>query len=424
MTTQRVDPPKLATNRSVLVLSHCIATNRVFSDYCSGIQSCAHEYHYVDYIRQYLADGKDLFEKRIEGLVREKKIDCIFLIWWSTDLTFDFQFVARLASLAVLVINYFDTEFFFEPVDRYYAQQADLVLLTDSLSRYKYEQLGIEAMTTFAMYDSRAYGNKARVEKTIDVSFVGNVKLADRRDYIAYLKANGIAVTTFGVGSERGFVSFDEMVDIFNSSKINLSFTSIADVRNYVVKPPLVSQRIKQPKGRIVEIALCGGLVLTEHAAGIEQIFSVGEEIDSFRTKEELLAKVRYYLERDRERAEIAANGHRRAVNHYDVRAGFREVFKKLDEVPRPPVRTSYLDEAFLDNYVAFRFFYIALFLLHLKPQALWAECREVLKHRKLPLQKSFYSAIKGVVHFMREHPRIEARLKRLKNILNVQLQY
>src|ERR1051326_653044 len=243
-------------NSNVLVFSHLIHSNRVFEDYCNGIRVNCRNYHYVDYIHEYLIYGKERFEKRIERLILEKQIDYIFFIWWSTDLTFDLRFIAKLSSQATVVINYFDSEYFFDDIDRYYAQVADLVILPDCLARYKFEQLNINALTTFALYDKHFYRWDSGRKKNVDVSFVGNLKHADRMQYIDYLKSHGINVQTFGIGSDNGFISFEEMVGVFNTSKINLNFTALSNLKNYVIQPPRINQRIRQSKGRPIEIAL------------------------------------------------------------------------------------------------------------------------------------------------------------------------
>jgi hypothetical protein len=144
----------------ILVLSHYNKNiNKVFDSYCNGIKSNCKDYYYIDYIDLYLQKGQKLFEKHIEDIVADKKIEAIFFIWWSCDLTMDLHFLERLSQKTKLIMNFFDTEYYFEAVDRYYAQLADLVILPDSLSRYRYEHLGIYAHTSFALYNGDDYKN-------------------------------------------------------------------------------------------------------------------------------------------------------------------------------------------------------------------------------------------------------------------------
>lgn len=411
-------------NSNVLVMSHLIEGNRVFKDYCNGIKAHSDNYYYVDYIQQYLSEGKERFEKQIHELVADKNIDSIFFIWWSCDLTFDLRFIEKLSSSATIAINYFDTEYFFEGVDRYYAQLADLVILPDCLSRYKYQQLNINAITTFALYDKSFYRKNDSIGKSIDVSFVGNLKQSDRKAYIDHLRANGIAVETFGVGSDNGFVSNEEMVAVFNRSKINLNFTMTSDRSYYVINPPAISERIKQSKGRPNEIALSGGFILSEYAPGIEEMYAIGEQMDVFKSKEELLERIRFYLSNEDKRAAIAARGYERALRAYDAAAGFEKVFVKMSGLGRSGNKTMYMDREFVDNFVAYRFFYIFQFLLNGKFRNIPGELRVIWKFKRINLGKSFYFAIKGFLHYMRGRPKLESRLKLIKNKLKIQLKY
>ncbi len=411
-------------NLNVLVLSHFNEGNRVFEDYCNGIKAHSGNYYFVDYIHLYSIEGKGGSEKQIQEFVIDKNIDCIFFIWWSCDLTFDLQFIEKLSSLATIVMNYFDTEYFFEGVDRYYAQLADLVILPDCLSRYKYRQLDINALTTFALYDKDFYSKNDGIGKSIDVSFVGNLKQSNRKAYIDYLKTNGIAVETFGVGSDNGFVSNQEMVEVFNKSKINLNFTMTSDRRNYVINPPAISERIKQSKGRPNEIALSGGFILSENAPGIEEMYSIGQQMDVFKTKEDLLEKIRYYLANEQKREEISAAGYQRALNDYDAISGFKKVFSKIEELGRSCNKTLYMDREFIDNFVAYRLFYIFQFLLNGKFKNIPAELCLIWKFKRINLKKSFYFALKGFLHHMRAHPELESRLKLIKNKLRIKLKY
>lgn len=412
-------------NLNVLVISHFNeGINRAFEDYCNGIKAHSRNYYYVDYIQKYSIEGKKVFEKQIEELMLDKKIDCIFFIWWSSDLTFDLYFIERLSQFAIIVMSFFDTEYFFEGVDRYYAQLADLVILPDYLSKYKYELLNINVLTTFTMCDMNFYSKSDSIDKSIDVSFVGNLKQADRKEYIDYLKMQGISVETYGVGSNHGFISFEEMIDVFNKSKINLNFTITSDRKNYIINPPTINQRIKQSKGRPIEIALCGGFVLSEYAPGIEEMFSIGREIDVFNTKEELLEKIQYYLANEKERAEIAIRGYERALKNYDAVRGFENVFNRINKIKPNKNKALYIDGEFLENYTSYRFFYIIHFLFDRKLKNILDELCIVIKFKKINFKKAYNFAIKGFLFYVQKYPKLESSLKKIKNQFELRLKY
>jgi len=398
--------------------------NKVFESYCNGIKSNCDEYNYIDYIDLYLKKGKKLFEQHIENIVADKKIEAIFFIWWSCDLTFDIHFLERLAKKTTLVMNFFDTEYYFEAVDRYYAQLADLVILPDSLARYRYEHLAINAHTSFALYNGNHYINNHMVNKDIDVSFVGNLKNADRMEYVNYLKENGIKVQTYGTGSSNGFASFEEMISIFNRSKINLNFTTLAKSQNYIVPLPTINQRIRQSKGRPLEIALCGGFILSQYAAGIEDMFSIGKEFDIFCSKEEMLHKIKFYLENTKKRMEIAENGYQRALSQYETKAGFKIIFDKLKTLPPKQNYPLYVDDIFRRSYASYRFFYISRYLFSGRFSLLLKEFYVIMRHPKISLSMSYFFAVKGCVFAMLGKDKLYKNMKKIKDLLKIKVKY
>lgn len=401
--------------------------NRVFEDYCNGIKANCDNYHYIDYAKFYLEKGKSEFEKHIENYVSEHKIDLIFFIWWSCDLTFDIHFLDRLSKTGKkpkLVMNFFDTEYYFEAVDRYYAQVADLVILPDSLARYAYEHLNINAHTSFALFDGDYYKNTHVTNKDIDVSFIGNLKNADRAEYAAYLKAAGIKAQTYGVGSDNGFASFEEMVSIFNRSKINLNFTTLATSENYIVPLPSINQRIRQSKGRPLEIAICGGFILSQYAAGIEEMFEIGEEFDVFHNKEEMLEKIKFYLANEEKRILMAEKSHARALKQYEVKAGFKIIFEKLENLPEKQKFPLYIDDIFMRSYVSSRLMYITRHLMVGRFSLALEEMGVIFKYRKISLSMAYFFAVKGVVFALLEKPKLYEKLKIIKSKIGMKVKY
>lgn len=65
---------------------------------------------------------------------------------------------------------------------------------------------------------------------------------------------------------------------------------------------------------RIMDIMGAGGFVLTSYSEETAELFEEDEEIVMFRTPEELLDKVDYYLAHDREREQIARTGHQKVI--------------------------------------------------------------------------------------------------------------
>ncbi|MFH1738581.1 MAG: glycosyltransferase [bacterium] len=68
---------------------------------------------------------------------------------------------------------------------------------------------------------------------------------------------------------------------------------------------------------RVYDVMACGGFLLSEHSPALEETFKIGEELDTFRTPEELHEKVVYYLHHPAEREEIARCGQATVLRHH-----------------------------------------------------------------------------------------------------------
>jgi len=153
------------------------------------------------------------------------------------------------------------------------------------------------------------------VERPIDVSFVGQC-YGNRPAIIQALKARGIHVEAFGYGWPNGPLSTEDMVCMYSKSKINLGFSGVAGHRDtYCIK------------GRDFEIPMSGGLYLTEYNPELEKFFDVGKEIAVYRTFDELLEKIRYFLSNPEEAEIIRKNGFQRACREHTWEMRFERIF-------------------------------------------------------------------------------------------------
>ena len=156
--------------------------------------------------------------------------------------------------------------------------------------------------------------------KLYDVSFVGNQHVADRQLWIENLVKAGIDIELFGGVGSRKKVHYYKFVEVINQSKINLHFS----------KNVINGELVDQLKGRVFEVTLCGGFLLCEYAPILEHLFEIDKEIVCFKTLEEAVEKINYYLKNDAEREQIAKNGYIRANKEYE---GLKVVEKLFAEI-------------------------------------------------------------------------------------------
>ena len=85
-----------------------------------------------------------------------------------------------------------------------------------------------------------------------------------------------------------------------------------------------------QVKLRDFEVPLAGGFYLVERVAEYEEFFRPGVEVETWETVDELIDKIRYYLDHDAERRQIAEAGRRRAVAEHTWDKRFAMLFREL----------------------------------------------------------------------------------------------
>ena len=166
-----------------------------------------------------------------------------------------------------------------------------------------------------------------------DVSFVGGVaKIHSRRwDVLEALSKNCDNFAFYGYGlnkvpsyytffkSHRGAPLAESFAKIINGSKISINL-----LLDYYEK---LSSGINY---RAFEIPACGGFQLCQYTPNLEEFFTPGENIETFKNIEELLEKVDYYLKNDNARMRIAENGYKRVLPFtYDFQV--KKILSKIE---------------------------------------------------------------------------------------------
>jgi spore maturation protein CgeB len=121
----------------------------------------------------------------------------------------------------------------------------------------------------------------------------------------------------------KGFLPEAEVPIVFRDSKINIGFTRM--IGDDPHRPG-----ITQIKLRDFEVPASGGFYLVEHVPEYADFFVPGKEVETWRTVNELIDKIRYYLSHEGERAAIAAAGQRRACRDHLWMHRFSDLFAKL----------------------------------------------------------------------------------------------
>lgn len=210
----------------------------------------------------------------------------------------------------------------------------DLHVTTKSYNVAELKKLGVQDVIFIdKAYDPHTHlpiilSPEEKAKWSADVGFIGGFE-EDRFQKMLTLAKAGIEVTIRGPGwshlrnihhnliIESGWVIDVNYAKIICATKINLNFLR------------KVNRDLQT--ARSIEIPATGSFMLAERTGEHLSLFVEGKEAEFFSNEEELIAKVRYYLDHERERKHIAAAGRKRCLQSgYSNKERLTYVFEYL----------------------------------------------------------------------------------------------
>jgi len=290
--------------------------------------------------------GREEMNRKLLYTVKENRPDVVIFVPQNDQ--FVPEIVDEIGKFTITFGYLFDDVWRVE-YSRFWARHFNFVSTSDVNGVRKFREAGV----TNAIYSPFACNTsvycKRELPKIYDVTFVGQYH-PYRAWSINYLRKKGIDVHVWGKGWPSGMVSLEEMVRIFNQSRINLNFSNCVswDARYvFTLFRPIKSslrvwrqgmhaisradmKTVEQVKGRHFEINACGGFQLSYYVEGLEQMYVIGREIAIFATPEDLNEKIKYYLNNEKECMAVAQRGHVRTQSDHTMELRFQNIFEKL----------------------------------------------------------------------------------------------
>jgi spore maturation protein CgeB len=266
--------------------------------------------------------GKEEMNRALLRIADQEAPDLIFFCLFTDEI--HPETISTLTKKYITYNWFCDDHWRFSNFSKYFAPHFSFVSTTDREALPKYEGIGYRnALLTQWACNEFDYVFLPDVEKAYPVSFVGQPH-GNRRRLIRYLARNRIDVAAFGNGWDRGRVSQEDMIRIFNASLINLNLSNSSwNIRT-------IFRNQQQIKGRNFEIPGCGGFLLTNYVQNLGEYFSLDNEVVCFSGKQDMLEKIRYYLTHDEERERIARAGYERTRREHTYTRRFKELFARM----------------------------------------------------------------------------------------------
>jgi Glycosyl transferases group 1 len=276
---------------------------------------------WFDVRKNYLDNGKTKTRKSLVELFRLEKPEFVFLF---DSLFYDLDILELIIMFREISP---DTKIlFFEGDDdirfqftKYLALFLDCILTAQSEFVEKYRKDGNNAIL-FMLLPEQIFP-PIKNKKEYDVSFIGTAK-ANREEILKCLYKAGIDLTIFGPSWNKssglkiahdGFLSPADYLRTIDKTKISLELT-----KNGAGIPSF--------KSRFLEISLRMGFCIVEYSPIFAKMFEEGKEIIFFRTEQDLLEKIEYYLDHDKEREKIAKAAYKKIMSKYN----FEEILRNL----------------------------------------------------------------------------------------------
>lgn len=180
------------------------------------------------------------------------------------------------------------------------------------LTRYVSLRLGNEFIGSPAMVFANSFlGTKVtsreRVHLLDTISHLYSLDIYTKED----------TSSTLTHAHNRGTVNYhSEMPKVFHCSKINLNIT----LRNIQHGIPL----------RVFDVLASGGFLITNGQPDLYLHFIDGKDLVIYHDKNDLLAKIEYYLAHDEERAAIAENGRKKVMERHTYAQKIQQILSTV----------------------------------------------------------------------------------------------
>lgn len=184
-----------------------------------------------------------------------------------------------------------------------------------------YEKEGCPALFFPEASDPDMFHPMPELPKIYDVCFVGG-RYGVREKIVNALRSAGVSVTAYGFGWEAGRLETNDVPPLFAQSKIVLGVGTIGHCEDFYAL-----------KMRDFDGPMSGSCYVTHDNPDLRLVYKVGEEIVTYRSVDDCIDKVRWYLSHEDERERVAQAGRARALADHTWEKRFRDLFDFL-EIP------------------------------------------------------------------------------------------
>lgn len=206
---------------------------------------------------------------------------------------------------------------------------SDIVYTCSLEIKNQMQNVGINTKYIEHAFDSSILEQLYNEKKKYDVVFIGSLidpLYKQRVNLLKYLLNEGIDITIFGNSNDdilkkyckKSLFGID-LYKIYKSSKIVLNVHASNDIR--------YSGNI-----RIYEVTGVGSFLLTDYREDMDKRFILGKEVVTYKSFDEILKQIKYYLLHNYEREAIAKAGQIRTLSDYSYEQIAKSIYQSINE--------------------------------------------------------------------------------------------
>lgn len=187
---------------------------------------------------------------------------------------------------------------------------------------------GIRAEYLKLGFETRLLKEVGGVKKKYDVTFIGSfTHYHNKRTKLLEKVSKEIDVNIWGQGIDT-LSSFSPLRKYYHGEIWGLDMFRILAQSTIVINHHIDVAGDEANNMRLYETTGMGALLLTDHKKNLNTLFHVGEEIISYSNSEELINKIRYYLQNTKITHQISLKGQKRAIAHHSYLNRMKELAK------------------------------------------------------------------------------------------------
>jgi spore maturation protein CgeB len=320
-----------------------------FHNFLKPLEKMGNDVIPFDFMKILLDSGREKMNLKLLSFVKEHLPDMVIFIP-QTD-----EFIPEIIDdigKHTQTLGYFYDDMWRIKYSRFWANHYNFVTTSDIDGVKKFKEVGHTNVIYSPFSCNTEIYCKKNLPKLYDVSFVGGY--SPRREwYINYLKKEDINVKVWGNGWKSKMLSSEDMINVFNQSRINLNLSNNIcwDIRYlfdfnrsfkktlHIWKSTFLTifksdiKTVEQVKGRHFEINACGGFQLSYNVNGLDKLYNIDEEIALFYSPEDLVKKIKYYLKHEDERELIASHGLNRTSKEHTMEKRFHFIIEQMKKL-------------------------------------------------------------------------------------------